>query len=550
MLKIAWTLGSQGVGQWGAEIVVDIDDKVAESDTGVGSHPPRMQRFEEHQRELDQQSAEAAEKQHGRGKLSARERVEALLDPGSFVEYDAFVQHRSSYFDMDQRHPYGDGVITGVGKIDGRDVAVFSMDFTYLGGSLGEAYAEKMVKIHDLALKIGCPIIGINDSAGARIQEGVEGLAGYGEVFWRNVQASGVIPQLSIIAGPCAGGAVYSPAMTDFIFMVQGISQMFITGPDVIKTVTGEDVTHEDLGGAVTHNATSGVAHFLGQDEEDTFALVRAVLSYLPQNNLDPLPFWEPTDDPGHEDVELDSIVPDESTRPYDMLDVITRIVDDGDFLEVQPLWARNIIIGFARMNGAPVGVVANQPRVLAGTLDIAASEKAARFVRFCDAFNIPLVTFVDVPGFLPGVNQEHGGIIRHGSKLLYAYCEATVPKVTVITRKAYGGAYVVMNSQSIRSDLSVAWPTAEIAVMGSEAAVRLIQRREIAAADDPVARELELVAVYREQFASPWQAASRGYIEAVIRPSETRRWLIRGLEMLKNKREERPKRKHGNIPL
>lgn len=509
-----------------------------------------MQRFEEHQRELEQQSVEAAEKQHRRGKLSARERVEKLLDPGSFVEYDAFVQHRSTYFGMDERRPYGDGVITGVGKIEGRDVAVFSMDFTYLGGSLGEAYAEKMVKIHDLALKIGCPIVGINDSAGARIQEGVEGLAGYGEVFWRNVQASGVIPQLSIIAGPCAGGAVYSPAMTDFVFMVQGISQMFITGPDVIKTVTGEDVSHEELGGAVTHNSVSGVAHFLGQDEEDTFDLVRAVLSYLPQNNLDPLPAWDPVDDPEREDSDLDTIVPDESTRPYDMLEVITRIVDDGDFLEVQPLWARNIIIGFARMNGRPVGVVANQPRVLAGTLDIDASEKAARFVRFCDAFNIPLVTFVDVPGFLPGVNQEHGGIIRHGSKLLYAYCEATVPKVTVITRKAYGGAYVVMNSQSIRSDLSVAWPTAEIAVMGSEAAVRLIQRRDIASAEDPAAKEAELVAAYREQFASPYQAAGRGYIEAVIRPRETRRWLIRGLEMLQNKREDRPKRKHGNIPL
>lgn len=510
----------------------------------------RAGQYRERHEQLEEQGAAAADKQAGRGKLSARERIERLLDPGSFIEYDAFVQHRSTYFGMQERRPYGDGVVTGVGKIDGRDVAVFSQDFTVLGGSLGEAFAEKMVKIMDLALKIGCPIIGINDSAGARIQEGVEGLAGYGEVFWRNVQASGVVPQLSIIAGPCAGGAVYSPAMTDFVFMVEDISQMFITGPDVIKTVTGEDVTHEQLGGGMTHNSVSGVAHFLGRDEEDTFELVRAVLSYLPSNNLDHLPAFPPADDPDRDDPELDEIVPEESTKPYDMRDVISRVVDDGEFLEVQSLWARNILIGFARLNGRPVGIVANQPKVLAGTLDIDASEKAARFVRFCDAFNIPLVTFEDVPGFLPGVNQEHGGIIRHGSKLLYAYCEATVPKVTVITRKAYGGAYVVMSSQSIRSDLSVAWPTAEIAVMGSDAAVRLISRREISAADDPAAKERELIAEYREQFASPWQAAGRGYIEAVIPPRETRRWLIRSLEMLRNKREERPKRKHGNIPL
>ncbi|HUG14834.1 MAG TPA: acyl-CoA carboxylase subunit beta [Thermomicrobiales bacterium] len=516
----------------------------------TSSMPSRVELFEARKAALDEQSAAAARKQGERGKLSARERVERLLDPGSFVEFDALVQHRSHYFGMEQRKPYGDGVVTGMGQIDGRDVAVFSQDFTVFGGSLGEAFAEKMIKIMDAALKIGCPIIGINDSAGARIQEGVEGLAGYGEVFWRNVQASGVVPQLSIIAGPCAGGAVYSPAMTDFVFMAQDISQMFITGPDVIKTVTGEDVTHEALGGAITHNSKSGVAHFVGADEEDTFDLVRAVLSFIPSNNLDELPSCSPSDDPQRADAELDTLVPEQSTQPYDMHDVIERIVDDGEFLEVQALWARNIIIGFARLNGRPAGIVANQPSVLAGTLDIDASSKGARFVRFCDAFNIPLVTFVDVPGFLPGVTQEHGGIIRHGSKLLYAYCEATVPKVTVITRKAYGGAYVVMCSQSIRSDLSVAWPTAEIAVMGSEAAVRLINRREIAAAGDPAAKERELVESYREQFASPYQAAGRGYIEAVINPSETRHWLIRSLDALRNKREERPKRKHGNIPL
>jgi acetyl-CoA carboxylase carboxyltransferase component len=510
----------------------------------------RLEHFEARRTELHEQDLAAAEKQHARGKLTARERIERLLDPDSFVEYDAFVQHRSHYFGMEERRPWGDGVITGVGKIDGRDVAVFSQDFTIFGGSLGEAFAEKMIKIHDVALKIGCPIIGINDSAGARIQEGVEGLAGYGEVFWRNVQASGVVPQLSVIAGPCAGGAVYSPAMTDFVFMVQDISQMFITGPDVIKTVTGEDVTHEELGGAITHNSVSGVAHFVGANEEDTFDLVRAIFSFIPSNNLDELPVVQPDDDPLRADPQLDTLVPETSTQPYDMLDVIERVVDNGEFLEVQALWAQNILIGFARLNGRPVGIVANQPKVLAGTLDINASEKAARFVRFCDAFNIPLVTFVDVPGFLPGVNQEHGGIIRHGSKLLYAFCEATVPKVTVITRKAYGGAYVVMNSQSIRSDLSVAWPTAEIAVMGSEAAVRLIQRREIAAAPDPVAKERELIQAYREQFASPYQAAGRGYIEAIIEPRETRHWLIRSLESLRNKREERPRRKHGNIPL
>ncbi|MBX6342104.1 MAG: acyl-CoA carboxylase subunit beta, partial [Thermomicrobiaceae bacterium] len=460
------------------------------------------------------------------------------------------VQHRATLFGMAERRPYGDGVVTGYGTIDGRTVAVFSQDFTIFGGSLGEAFAAKMVKIMDLAMKIGCPVIGINDSAGARIQEGVEGLAGYGEVFYRNVQASGVIPQLSIIAGPCAGGAVYSPAMTDFIFMVKGISQMFITGPDVIKTVTGEDVTHEQLGGAVTHTTVSGVAHFAAEDEAHAFDLVRSVLGYLPSNNLEDPPYVEPEDDPMREDPSLDDVVPEVSSRAYDMHDVIARVVDDGVFLEVQPFWAMNIITGFARLDGHAVGVVANQPKVLAGTLDIDASSKAARFVRFCDAFNIPLVTFVDVPGFLPGTQQEYGGIIRHGSKLLYAYCEATVPKLTVITRKAYGGAYVVMNSQSIRADFSVAWPTAEVAVMGPEAAVNLIFRRDIAAAPDPQARFQELVAQYEREFANPYQVAARGYVEDVIAPRATRPWLIRALHAARSKRVSVPARKHGNIPL
>ncbi|MBX5445866.1 acyl-CoA carboxylase subunit beta [Sphaerobacter sp.] len=510
----------------------------------------KRERLEQIRAEIAAQEAEAAEKQHARGKLTARERIDLLLDPGSFVELDAMVRHRSHYFGMDKRRPYGDGVVTGYGTVDGRTVAVFSQDFTIFGGSLGEAFAEKMVKIMDLALKIGCPIIGINDSAGARIQEGVEGLAGYGEVFYRNVQASGVVPQLSLIAGPCAGGAVYSPAMTDFIFMVKGTSQMFITGPDVIKTVTGEEVTHEELGGAMTHTSVSGVAHFAAEDEEDLFAQVRHLLSYLPSNNLEDPPYEPPLDDPERQDPELDDVVPEVSSKAYDMHDVVSRIVDDGEFFEVQPNWARNIIIGFARLDGHVVGIVANQPKVLAGTLDIDASAKAARFVRFCDAFNIPLITFVDVPGFLPGTNQEYGGIIRHGSKLLYAYCEATVPKLTVITRKAYGGAYVVMCSKALRSDFNVAWPTAEVAVMGPEAAVNLVQRREIAAAPDPEARRKELVAEYEREFANPFQVASRGYVDDVIAPSQTRPWLIRALRAARTKRVSVPSRKHGNIPL
>ncbi len=509
-----------------------------------------QERFQRRIDEISVHNDASAERQSQRGKLSARQRVEMLLDPDTFDELDAFVQHRSTLPGMERSRPYGDGVITGLGEIDGRKIAVFSMDFSVYGGSLGEAYATKMMKIMDVALKIGCPIIGINDSAGARIQEGVEGLAGYGEVFWRNVQASGVVPQISIIAGPCAGGAVYSPAMTDFVIMVEDISQMFITGPDVVKTVTGEDVTHEALGGAGTHNSLSGVAHFSAADEEESFDLVRALLSFLPSNNVDDAPAYQTADDPNREDPVLDTLIPEEPVRSYDMHDVIGRIVDESEFLEVQQNWARNIITGFGRLDGKTVGVVANQPNVLAGTLDIDASSKASRFVRFCDAFNIPLVTFVDVPGFLPGVQQEHAGIIRHGSKLLYAFCEATVPKVTVITRKAYGGAYVVMSSRSIRSDINFAWPTGEIAVMGSEAAVRLIYRREIAAAEDPIAKEAELVEDYRRQFATPYQAAGRGHIEAVIWPRETRRKLIQALAALSTKYEARPARKHGNIPL
>jgi len=510
----------------------------------------KQQRLDGVREAIAEQEASAAEKQHARGALTARERIEQLVDPGSFVELDAMVQHRSHYFGLDKRRPYGDGVVTGTGLIDGRMVALFSQDFSFFGGSLGEAFAEKMVKVMDLAMKVGCPVIGINHSAGARIQEGVEGLRGYGEVFYRNVQASGVIPQISLITGPCAGGAVYSPAMTDFILMVTGSSQMFITGPDVIKTVTGEDVTQEQLGGAVTHTTRSGVAHFAAVDESDLFDLTRHLLGFLPSNNLDSPPAVEVYDDPERRDLELDDIVPEQSNRPYDMHDVISHIVDDGEFLEVQPFWAANIVIGFARLDGQVVGIVGNQPKVLAGTLDIDASSKAARFVRFCDAFSIPLITFVDVPGFLPGTDQEYGGIIRHGSKLLYAYCEATVPKITVITRKAYGGAYVVMCSKALQSDFNIAWPTAEVAVMGPEAAVNLVQRREIAAADDPDAKRRELVAQYEREFANPFQVASRGYVDDVITPSQTRPWLIRALRTTRGKRVVTPARKHGNIPL
>lgn len=494
--------------------------------------------------------AQAIAKQHERGKLTARERIDRLLDPGSFVELDAFAVHRTAAFGMDRRKPLGDGVVTGHGTIDGRPVCVFAQDFTVFGGSLGEVFAEKICKVMDLALRMGVPCIGINDSGGARIQEGVVSLGGYAEIFYRNVISSGVIPQFSIVSGPCAGGAVYSPAMTDFILMVKGSSQMFITGPDVIKTVTGEEVGFEELGGAMTHNSRSGVAHFAADDEDESFEQLRALLSFVPANNMDEPPYVPPTDDPERAEEGLQTLIPDSPRKAYDMVRVIEAVVDDGFFFEVQPYWARNIVIGFARLDGFPVGVVANQPMQLAGTLDIDSSVKGARFVRFCDAFNIPLVTFVDVPGFLPGTQQEFGGIIRHGAKLLYAYCEATVPKLTVITRKAYGGAYDVMASKHIRADFNFAWPTAEIAVMGVDAAVRIIFRKELAEAADLQQRLAELVEDYQSRFANPYVAAERGYIDAVIEPRETRPALIKALRLARTKRQSMPARKHGNIPL
>jgi acetyl-CoA carboxylase carboxyltransferase component len=523
---------------------------MADHEQPAQDHLSKAERLTRHRTEIEAQQDEAATKQAARGKRGARERILALVDPGSFRELDAFVRHRASLFEIDRSRPWRDGVVTGFGRIDGRLVALFSHDFTVFGGSLGEAFAEKVVKVMDLAERYGCPIIGINDSAGARIQEGVEGLAGYGEVFFRNVRASGVIPQISVIAGPCAGGAVYSPAMTDFVVMVDGVSQMFITGPEVIRTVTGEEVTHEALGGASIHLGQTGVAHLVAADEDDLVVQVRDLLSFLPSNNLDDPPRVEPTDDPLREAPELDTIAPEESSRPYDMHAVIEAVVDDGAFFELQATFAPNILCGFARLDGAAVGIVASQPKALAGTLDIDASEKAARFVRTCDAFNIPLVTFVDVPGFLPGVAQEHQGIIRRGSKLLYAYAEATVPKLTVITRKAYGGAYVVMCSKHLGADLNLAWPGAEIAVMGPDAAVGLVFRRELSAAADPAARRRELVAEYEELFASPYQAASRGYIDDVIEPRRTRPVLIDALRAARAKRVATPPRKHGNIPL
>jgi acetyl-CoA carboxylase carboxyltransferase component len=493
---------------------------------------------------------ESVEKQHARGKRTARERVDALVDDGSFTEFDRFVVHRTNAFGLDEREFLGDGVIAGRATIDGRQVFLFSQDFTVLGGSLGEAYAEKICKVMDLAVRTGAPMIGINDSGGARIQEGVVSLGGYAEIFWRNVMASGVIPQLSLIAGPCAGGAVYSPAITDFIIMTEKISQMFITGPEIIKTVTGEDVTFEQLGGASTHATRSGVAHLVASDEDDLVDLTKALLSYVPQNNLEDPPRFACDDDPHRSIEELDEVVPDSPNKPYDMHDVVTAALDYREFFEIQPLYAANILCGFGRVDGRSVGVVANQPNVLAGVLDIASSIKAARFVRFCDAFNIPLVTFVDVPGFLPGTDQEYGGIILHGAKLLYAFAEATVPKITVITRKAYGGAYDVMASKHIRADVNLAWPTAEIAVMGAESAVKTIFRRELAAATDPAAKMRELVGEYTERFANPYVAAQRGYVDDVIEARATRSAIATALEMLANKRVDRPKRKHGNIPL
>ena len=492
---------------------------------------------------------ERVEKQHNAGKMTARERVTALLDSDSFVELDALVKHRNSNFGLDKKRPDGDGVITGHGTINGRTVYVFAQDFTVFGGALGEAHAKKICKVMDMATKTGCPIIGLNDSGGARIQEGVVSLGGYAEIFYRNVSSSGVIPQFSLILGPCAGGAVYSPAMTDFTLMVKNTSHMFITGPDVIKTVTHEDVTFEDLGGAMTHNSVSGVAHLACESEEDVFDSLRELMGYIPQNNAESAPIIEYHKDENESINELDSVIPNNSNEPYDIRKVINLIFDD-DLFELQPHWAKNIITGFARLRGHPVGIVANQPSVLAGCLDIDASTKAARFVRFCDAFNIPLITFVDVPGFLPGTEQEHGGIIRHGAKLLYAFSEASVPKLTVITRKAYGGAYDVMSSKHIRADLNVAWPTAEIAVMGSEGAVNIIFRKEIKESEDPEKMRQELTEEYKEKFASPYIAAEMGYIDRVIFPRDTRKELLIALERYGSKREERPKRKHGNIPL
>ncbi len=490
------------------------------------------------------------ERQHAWGKLTARERLDLLLDPGSFVELDAFVTHRATEFGLDRQHFLGDGVVTGHGTVDGRLVFVFSQDFTVFGGSLSEAYAEKICKVMDLAMKVGAPVIGLNDSGGARIQEGVASLGGYAEIFLRNVLASGVVPQISVILGPCAGGAVYSPAMTDFTVMVEGTSYMFVTGPNVVKAVTHEEVDSEALGGAGVHTGRSGVAHLAANDEAEAMDQVRRLLAHLPQNNLADPPLATSSDARDRMDQELDAVVPDEPSRPYDMHDVLRHVVDDGAFLEIQPTWAANIMIGFARLGGRPVGIVAQQPAVLAGALDIDASVKAARFVRTCDAFNVPLITFVDVPGFLPGVSQEHGGIIRHGAKLLYAYCEATVPKVTVITRKAYGGAYDVMSSKHIRGDLNFAWPTAEIAVMGAEGAVNIIFKDAIAGAEDPAAERRRLVAEYEAEFSNPYIAAARGYIDEVILPRETRPRLIRALEILADKRDSNPRKKHGNIPL
>jgi propionyl-CoA carboxylase beta chain len=552
--------------------------------TAQGSIPHKIEsetKIDPHQRNLAELAArhaiaeegggaERREREHKAGKLSARERIDFLLDEGTFEETDKFVTHRATDFGMAEQRVPGDGFVTGYGRVNGRVVFVFAQDFTVFGGSLSEANAAKIVKIMDMAMKVGAPVVGLNDSGGARIQEGVVSLAGYTDIFLRNTLASGVVPQISAILGPCAGGAVYSPAITDFTLMTERTSYMFVTGPDVIKTVTHEDVTKDALGGAVTHNEISGVAHFMAHDDQECLAMVRELLSFLPSNNLDDAPRKATTDDPGRADVELDTIVPTESNQPYDMVDVISRVVDDGYFFQVQEHFARNIVVGFARMAGRTVGLVANQPAFLAGVLDINASVKGARFVRFCDAFNIPLITFEDVPGFMPGIQQEHGGIIRHGAKLLYAFAEATVPKLTVITRKAYGGAYCVMSSKHLRTDVNLAWPTAEIAVMGPEGAVNIVYKREL----DQVVRRAEAVMPqgvslseeqkmeilaearsekveeFRERFANPYVAAERGYVDAVIRPSETRRRLNAALDMLATKREKNPAKKHGNIPL
>ena len=524
----------------------------ASSQTTAGKIADLQRRIEE---ATHAGSARAVEKQHAKGKLTARERIALLLDEGSFVELDEFARHRSTNFGLEANRPYGDGVVTGYGTVDGRPVAVFSQDFTVFGGALGEVFGEKIVKVMDFALKNGCPVIGINDSGGARIQEGVSALGLYGEIFRRNTHASGVIPQISLVVGPCAGGAVYSPAITDFTVMVDQTSHMFITGPDVIKTVTGEDVGFEELGGARTHNATSGVAHHMAGDEKDAIEYVKSLLGYLPSNNLsEPPAFPEEADlETSDEDRELDVIIPDSANQPYDMHAIIEHVLDDNEFLETQPLFAPNIVTGFGRVEGHPVGIVANQPMQFAGCLNIDASEKAARFVRTCDAFNVPVITFVDVPGFLPGTDQEYDGIIRRGAKLIYAYAEATVPLITVITRKAFGGAYDVMGSKHLGADLNLAWPTAQIAVMGAQGAVNIRHRRTLAACETP--EELEetrarLIAEYEDTLLNPYVAAERGYVDAVIMPSETRRHIVRGLRTLRNKRESLPPKKHGNIPL
>ena len=493
---------------------------------------------------------ERLEAQHAKGKLGARERLELLLDPGSFFELDMFVTHRTEEFGLASQKVPGDGVVTGYGAIDGRQVWVFSQDFTVFGGSLSEAHAEKICKILDLALKTGHPVIGLNDSGGARIQEGVASLGGYAEIFLRNTLASGVVPQISAILGPCAGGAVYSPAITDFVCMVEGVSYMFVTGPNVVKTVTHEEVSFEELGGASVHGEKSGVSHFTFPDEPACFAGIRALIGYLPANNQEDPPRVEAGDDPMRRSPSLREVVPDNPNKPYDVQVIVTEVVDRGTFFEVQPNYAGNIVVGFARLDGGTVGILANQPAVLAGVLDIDASLKAARFVRFCDAFNIPLITFVDVPGFMPGTEQEWGGIIKHGAKLLYAYCEATVPKLTVILRKAYGGAYDVMSSKHIRGDLNLAWPSAEIAVMGPKGAVEILWKRDIDAAQDPAGLLERRTQEFRERFANPYVAAERGYIDAVIDPADTRALLVAGLSALRSKRDANPPRKHGNIPL
>ncbi|MGQ4554893.1 carboxyl transferase domain-containing protein [Halobellus sp. GM3] len=505
---------------------------------------------EKRERALKGGGQDRIDSQHEKGKMTARERIEYFLDDGTFNEIDQLRTHRNHNFGMEEKQLPGDGVVTGYGEVEGRKTFVFAHDFTVFGGSLGEVFAEKITKVMDKAVEVGAPVVGLNDSAGARIQEGVQSLGGFGEIFRRNTEASGVVPQISAIMGPCAGGAVYSPALTDFTFMVKDTSHMFITGPDVIKTVTGEEVSFEELGGAVTHASTSGVAHFACDTEEEALDDIRHLLSYLPPNNVEDPPRVEPWDDPERADESLNSVVPDEPRKPYDMRDVFAGVLDEGSFFEVHEGFAKNVLVGFARLDGHSVGVVANQPRVNAGTLDIEASEKASRFVRVCDAFNVPIISFVDVPGFLPGTDQEHGGIIRHGAKLLYAYSEATVPLLTVITRKAYGGAYDVMASKHLGADVNYAWPTAEIAVMGPQGAVNILYSEELAAAEDPEARREELIEEYREEFANPYTAADRGFVDAVIEPTETRARLVSDLEMLRSKRDSLPDKKHGNLPI